>query len=107
VQDPETHLKKLGLELSGVVDPKAAAVLEPGYRAVVNGQFYWVSANAEVELFRAAPYTYTGPLRDPVTHGWFTPTPSSPRRDVGGQIFYFVNGASAEEFDQAPEIYLR
>jgi YHS domain-containing protein len=107
VKDPETQLKGLELELPGVVDPNLTPILEVDYRTVVNRQFYWASSSAEVQLFRSAPYPYTGPVRDPVNGEWFTPTPSSPRRDLGDQIFYFVNEHSAQEFDQAPDTYVR
>ncbi len=107
MKDPETQLRNLGLELPGVVDPNATPVLEADYRTVVNKQFYWASSSAEVALFRGTPHKYTGPVRDPVIGEWFTPTSSSPRRDLGGEIFYFVNEDSAEEFDRAPEIYMQ
>lgn len=107
MKDPENLLERLGLELPGVVDPDVTPVLDARYRTVVNGQFYWVSGRAELELFRAAPYEYTGPLRDPVVGEWFTPTSSSPRRNVRDQIFYFVGDQSAEEFDREPDIHPR
>ena len=97
---------RLGLELPGIVDPNATPVLEVDYRTVVNSQFYWASSSAELEIFRKAPYEYTGPLRDPVIGEWFTPTSSSPRRNTGGQILYFASEHSAEKFDRAPEIQL-
>src|SRR5262245_4454091 len=105
VQDPERFLNLLPLELRCSVDPDAPAVLEPSHRTIVNSQFYWVSSPASAETFRSAPYKYTGPLKDPVAHEWFTPTESSPRRDLGNQILYFQDEDTARAFDQHPGAY--
>ncbi len=107
MQDPESHLKRLKIQLPGAVDPSALAVLEPSHRLVVNGQFYWASSPHDAEALRAAPYAYTGPVRDPVDARWFTPTESSPRRDVCDQVLYFSNPESTDKFDQDPEVYLK
>ena len=107
MQGPESYLKKLGIQLPGAVDPSTSAVLEPGQRVVVNGQFYWASSPQQTLILRASPHSYSGPLRDPVTSEWFSPTSSSLRRDVSEQLFYFISAASAEEFDRDPERNLK
>src|SRR5262245_44497799 len=101
VQAPERFLKTLRLEVPCSVDPNASAVLERSHRSIVNGAYYWVSSSAAAELFDAAPYKYTGLVRDPVAGEWFTPTESSPRRDVGDQILYFKSENTAKRFDQS------
>lgn len=100
MQDPEAHLKKLGLELEGAVEPGSRAVLDPSHRVVVNGQLYWASSPGRTAELRASPYAYTGPLRDPVTGAVFSPKSSSPRRDVGDEILYFSSEESAGAFDR-------
>jgi YHS domain-containing protein len=102
VQDPESHLEKLGIQLPGATDPGASAVLEPSHRVVVNGQFYWASSPQQTLAFRASPHLYSGPVRDPVTGQWFSPTASSQRRDVGARIFYFIGPESFRDFDRDP-----
>jgi YHS domain-containing protein len=102
VKDPERYLKALGLELPCSVDPNAAAVLERSHRSIVNGAYYWASSSAAAALFAAAPYQYTGPVRDPVAREWFTPTASSPRREAGDEILYFESESTAKRFDQSP-----
>ena len=91
MQSPEAHLLKLGIDLAGAVDPSARAVLEPSHRVVVNGQFYWTSSAEHTEAFRAAPYRYSGLVRDSATQQWFEPTASSPRRDIGDEIIYVIS----------------
>jgi YHS domain-containing protein len=82
------------------------AILEPSHRVVVNGQFYWASSPQRAALLRASPHSYSGPVRDPVTGQWFSPTQSSPRRVVDDAFFYFSTAASAGKFDRDPGRYL-
>ncbi len=99
MQGPEPFLEKLGVELPGIVDPKTTAVLDPSHRVTVNGHFYWTSSHENLGVFRASAHEYSGPLLEPNSHEWFTPTPTSPRRDVDGEILYFHSEKSAQEFD--------
>ena len=101
MQGPEPFLEKLGVELPGAVDPKTKAVLDPSHRAIVNGHFHWTSSQENLDAFRASAYEYTGPVLEPNSHEWFTPTPRSPRRDIDGEILYFASEESAQEFDES------
>ncbi len=101
MQGPEPFLKKLDVELPGIVDPETTAVLDPSHRANVNGHFYWTSSHENLAVFRASAYEYTGPLLEPNSHDWFTPTSTSPRRDVDGEILYFDGEESAQRFDES------
>lgn len=106
MQGPEPYLEKLGIQLPCAVDPGATAVLEPSHRVIVNGQFYWASSPQRAALLRASPHSYSGPIRDPVTGRWFSPTSASPLRLVGGEFYYFSTVESAEDFDRNPASYV-
>ena len=93
-------MKKLGIELPGAVDSSAPAVLDPANRIVVNGQYYWTSSAEHTKLFRIAPYAYSGTIQDPVSGKWFNPTATSPRRDSGEEILYFMSPANFDAFGE-------
>lgn len=99
MQGPEPFVKKLGVVLPGIVDPKTTAVLDSSHRVTVNGHFYWTSSLENLAIFRANAHEYTGPLLEPNSHEWFTPTWTSARRDVDGEILYFQSDESAQRFD--------
>jgi hypothetical protein len=101
VQSPEAFLAKLEISLPGIVVPEQPALVEPASRTIVNGHFFWVSSSEKLEAFRAAPQRFTGPLIDPITHEWFTPSDESPRRDTREGILLFSGTDSAREFDDA------
>lgn len=102
MQGPEARLAKLGVTIPGAIDPRAPAVLAPDHRLVVNGQFYWASNPEQAEVMRASPHLYVGPVRDPVSRAWFSPTDASPRRDADGQVLYFESAESVAAFDRDP-----
>jgi hypothetical protein len=98
VQGPESYLLELGVELKGAVDHEALAILDPTHRIVVNGHYYWTSSAEHTAVFRSAPHRFAGVVRDPVTHEWFDPTASSPRRELGDEIIYFKTSSSFDMF---------
>ena len=99
MQGPEAFLVKLDIPLSGIVVPEQLALLDPASRTIVNGHFFWVSSLEKLPEFRASPQRFTGPLIDPITHEWFTPSDESPRRDTLEGILLFSSTDSAREFD--------
>jgi len=101
VKDPEAHLNRLDISLSGIVVPEQLALLNPTTRTAVNGHFFWVSSPEKLTEFRANPQRFTGPLIDPVTHEWFTPSDESPRRDTTEGILLFSGSDTARKFDEA------
>lgn len=102
MQGPEAFLARLGIELSCPVSPGEPAALRPELRTTVNGHFFWVSSAERLEPFRREPARFTGPLLDPATHAWFTPTMDSPRLDREGEILLFEEPASRDAFLAAP-----
>lgn len=102
MQGPETFLIQLQVALPSPVDPSLPATLSPEFRTVVNGHLFWVSGEAELERFRAAPEAYTGPLLDPTRHEWFDPEPDSPRLDADGEILLFASLATRDAYPGTP-----
>jgi YHS domain-containing protein len=99
VQGPEQYLNEMGVSLPCAVNPSKTAILDATHRAFVNYEAYFVSDDAAMKAFVAAPYRYTGKVTDPVTRDRFIPTAESPVRSYSGRLFYFLSEETARTFD--------
>ncbi len=95
MQDPETHLRDLGIRLAGTVNPHREAVLTADHRSVVNGQLFYFANVEGRRLFESAPHRFTGLLLDPETGEWFQPNETSPQRRVDGELFYLASAGDS------------
>ena len=86
---PEPILKDLGIELASTVDPSNQAVLEPEFRILVNDHFFWTAGAESRAAFLEDPHLFTGPVQDPVSGEWFSPTGESPRMESDGRTLLF------------------
>jgi len=105
VEDPEAHLDRLEISLTGAVAPDKPALRGSDTQTVVNGHFLWVSSPEKLSEFRANPQRYTGQLLDPVTHEWFVPNDDSPRCDMPEGILLFSDSDTARKFDGAQDSF--
>ncbi len=96
---PEPILTDLGIVLTSAVDPARQAILETDYRIHVNDHFFWTDSTESAETFRKNPHLYTGPVLDPVSNEWFSPTGGSPRMKREDRILLFASRENMQAFD--------
>ncbi|HEX5133664.1 MAG TPA: hypothetical protein VFX92_14410 [Candidatus Krumholzibacteria bacterium] len=95
----------MGATFPCAVHPAQAAIIDATHRAFVNYEVYYFSSEEALLTFAAEPWSYTGKVTDPVTRARFQPSAASPRRTLGGRLFYFENDANATTFDSDPSTY--
>ncbi len=105
MQDPETYLKNLGIELPCAVDPSKPAVLDAAHRAYVNHEVYFFSTEEACANFRKDPLPWCGLVTDPVSGKRFRPTKASPHLAYAGRPYYFATKATRSKFQAQPERY--
>jgi YHS domain-containing protein len=105
VQDPEVHLKDLGLSFPCIVHPNHPAILDAEHRVLVNHEVYFFSSASAKAAFERNPLPWCGLLTDPVTRARFQPKKSSPKTLYLGRRYYFQSGKSLETFLAMPEMY--
>ena len=103
MQGPERYLNELDIALDCAVDPENRATIDTAHRVLVNWEAYYVSDDAALAAFQAAPYEYTGLITDPVTQERFEPQAMSPRREHGGRLFFFSSDEAVAQFDTEPD----
>jgi YHS domain-containing protein len=105
VQDPQTFLNDLAIEIPSVMDGHRPAVLDVAHRSFVNYEAFFFADDAEKRRFDADPAHYCGILTDPVTRERFEPGGESPRLDYSGRAYFFLTRSSLETFREAPDMY--
>jgi len=105
VKDPDPYLNALNITFACAVDPDQPAIVDARHRTSVNWETYYVSSDAALERFRAAPHQYTGLVTDPVERVRFQPGADSPLREHDGHRFYFISQESVSRFDEDPAVY--
>jgi len=104
VQDPETFLSQLGIELACAVDPEQAAVIDREHRIGIGYETFFVSSEEARERFETDPGLW-GWLTDPVSKELFRPTRSSPRFTFENRLYVFADAANRTTFEQMPDMY--
>lgn len=105
VEDPETYLKELQIEVPDLMDTTRQAVLEFATRSRVNFETFFFADASEKQQFDADPTRYVGWLVDPVNKMQFQPTTKSPRFDFNNRPFFFSSDSTQAAFSAAPDSF--
>jgi len=103
VQDPESYLTALGVDLAGVMTPGAAAILEEDFRTRVNWEVYFFASEAARTRFNDNMVEHCGMITDPVTRERFRPSQSAPRIEHRGVVYFFSSDSTAAVFASMPD----
>lgn len=105
MQDPETFLNQLGVQVNCCVNPSRPAVLDSLHRVFVGYESFFFSDAAAREKFLSNIPRYCGRLTDPVTRERFVPTVQTPTARHNGRLYMFASEASHSLFAAMPEMY--
>jgi len=105
VQDPETHLREIGVRPPPVFKGGGKPVIDSSLRAQMNYEIYYFANRAELDRFKKDPLRYCGLLTDPVDMVRFRPTASSPHTEYGGRSYYFSADSTQARFLSDPMQY--
>jgi YHS domain-containing protein len=105
VQDPETYLNELGVQLACAIDPAQPALIDSAHRISIGYETYFVSGDEAKRRFEADVMRYCGVLTDPVTKERFRPTASSPHTRHDDREYYFASQNSLSMFAAMPDMY--
>jgi YHS domain-containing protein len=105
VQDPESFLEELGVELDCAIVEGAQAILDVEHRAWVNHEVFFFSTGSQKEKFLQHPERFCGIVTDPVTREKFEPNKVSPRLDHDGRPYFFLSEGSLSRFEAAPDSF--
>ena len=105
MQDPETYLSEVNVELPCAVDPSRPAILDAAHRILVNHEVYFFSSEEARAAFLRNPLAYCGLVTDPVTGRRFHPTRRSPKLVYAGRPYYFETRTSRKTFRSSPVPY--
>lgn len=105
VQDPESHLKEIGVHPPSMFKGGGKPVIDSSLRARLNYEIYYFANRAELDRFQKDPLRYCGSLTDPVTMARFRPTPKSPRTDYADRAYYFASDSTKAAFLKDPMQY--
>jgi YHS domain-containing protein len=104
VQDPETYLNQLGVELTCAVDPAQPAVIDREHRISIGYETFFVSNDEARQQLENDPSLW-GWITDPVSKEMFLPTSSSPRATFEDRLYVFSDDANRTAFETMPEVY--
>ena len=105
MQDPETYLNELGIELDCAVNSRVKARIEKESRSRLNYEIYFFSEAREKEKFDRKPLSYCGILTDPVSKQRFRPGTKAEPEWFGGQAWYFVSDSTQALFAATPDSF--
>lgn len=105
MQDPETYLGALGVELVSFLDESRHAILDSAHRSRVNWEVFFFADQAEKQEFDRHPERYCGPVTDPVNRVRFHPHEGSPRLMHAGQPFLFSSDSTRALFAALPDSF--
>jgi len=98
VQDPETHLREVGIKPPSIFHGGGKPVIDSSLRQRVNYEIYYFANRAEMERFRKDPLRYCGIVTDPVDMQRFRPARNSPRAEYGGRLYFFSADSTRTRF---------
>lgn len=105
VEDPESYLIELGVDVPDLMDSTRKAVLEFATRSRVNFETFFFADVSEKQQFDADPTQYAGRIVDPVNKVQFQPTEKSPRFDFNNRPFFFSSDSTRAAFAAQPDSF--
>jgi len=105
VQDPETHLREIGIRPPSIFKGGGKPVIDSSLRARVNYEIYYFANRAEMDRFKKDPLRYCGLVTDPVDMARFRPTAGSPHMQYGDRMYYFSADTTLARFQSDPLQY--
>ncbi len=105
MQDPETYLKALEIELAGYLDSTRPALLDSLRRTFVNYEAFFFSDAEHKSTFDESITRYCGRITDPVTLKQFVPSEESPYMSYLNREFFFVSDSTLDVFQSMPDMY--
>lgn len=103
MQDPESYLEPLGVELVSAVSGERKARIDREHCVCLNWESFFFADSTEKELFTSDPTHYCGLLTDPVTQARFQPGKHSPRYEYNGRVFFFASDSTRAVFRTMPD----
>ena len=105
MQDPETYLSALEIELVGFLDTTRPALLDSMRRTFVNYEAFFFSDAEHKSTFDEDIVRYCGRITDPVTRKQFIPSEESPHLSYANREFFFVSDSTLGVFRAMPDMY--
>jgi len=105
VQDPESHLREIGVHPPAIFKGGGKPVIDSSLRARVNYEIYYFASRTELDRFRKDPLRYCGVVTDPVDMVRFRPTASSPKMQYADRLYYFSADSTRARFLSDPMQY--
>ena len=103
VQDPETYLNQLGIELPCAEQAGRSARIERDFRVSINWETFFFCDAERKKAFEEHPVHDCGRLTDPVTMTRFTPNHGSPMTVYNGRPYYFLSDSTYSVFMTMPD----